>query len=153
MRRTKRAISSLDVTGRGGNAGGVILGLFDETLRTEPRLFRGDFGDFGDARTVCVDGGRERGGELRVEDVTEAFFLIDKGSITTPVICGVTGRSALGVVSRFSVGSNGCRLLRGIRDMRGVTGGPGDWPGDSVEFTSVASCAKSASNEDIGSST
>lgn len=100
--------------------------LLVEALCTTPRLFRGDFGDFGDARTVCVDEGRERGGELRVEDITEDFFLIDKGCITTPVVCGVMGRSALGVVSRFSVGSKGCRLLRGMRDVRGVTGGPGD---------------------------
>ena len=114
------------MTGRAGNAGGVLLELSDGAFRTEPRLPLGDFGDFGDARTVCVDDGLERGGELRVEDVTEVFFLIDRGSITTPVVCGVTGRSALGVVSKFSVGSNGCRLLRGMRGVRGVTGRPGD---------------------------
>ena len=79
----------------------------------------------------------------------EVFFLIDKGSITTLVVCGVIVWSALGVVSKFSVGSNGCRLLRGRRGVRGVTGGHGD----SDEFTKVASCARSASNEGMGSST
>ena len=156
IRRTKRAISSLDAVVGRGNWGGVAPEPSDGAFRTEPRLPRGDLGDLGDARIVCVDGARERGGELRVEEVTEVFFLIDRGSITTPVICGETGCSALGVVSKFSVGSNGCRLLRGIRGVRGVRGvtrGPGDCPGDSEEFTSVASCAKSASNEGMGSST
>ena len=149
-RRTNRAISSLDaVTGRVGSGGGVALEVSDGAFRTEPRLPLGDFGDLGDARIVCVDGGIERGGELRVEDVTEVFFLIDKGSITTLVVCGVIVWSALGVVSRFSVGSNGCRLLRGMRGVRGVTGGHGD----SDQLTKGASCARSASNEGMGSST